>query len=528
MQIHNVQQGTQEWLELRSKCYTASEAPAMMGQSKYQSRDELLLQKATGEAPEVDEFTQKLFDKGHETEASIRSHIESIIKNELYPATASAEIDGLRLLASFDGITDDACVVFEHKLYNEKLYDDVIDSNLSPNYYWQLEHQLLVSDANIVIFVTSNGTPDKMAYCQYTSIPERRAALIAGWKQFDIDLKTYTPGVVTPSIVGKEIMPLPALSIDVTGRVNSTNIDAFISEANIFIKNINTDLKTDEDFANAEKIVTFCDKSEKQLEMVKEQAIAKMADINAVFRAIDEVKEELRSNRLKLDKLVKAEKINRKNDIIDAGKKEFYSHVEKLNNSLGRNYMPAIAHGFNDAVKNKRTISSIQSAVNDEIARLKILTNEIAEKIRKNMGLIDDSMMHLFPDIDRIITKEYDDFILLVESRKEEERAREAKRKELDELRVKEEERAREVQESISVQDAKVIKEPEETNFKEKPKAKQNNDIDALYRLASGLLLLSKIDIKLHDNDCINLFADTLNNINKIHANLIARINELK
>jgi len=37
MQVHNVQQGTPEWHALRSSYFTASEAPAMMGASKYQN-----------------------------------------------------------------------------------------------------------------------------------------------------------------------------------------------------------------------------------------------------------------------------------------------------------------------------------------------------------------------------------------------------------------------------------------------------------------------------------------------------------
>ena len=44
MRTLNMFQGSKEWYAERSRRFTASEAPAMMGASKYQSRDELLYQ----------------------------------------------------------------------------------------------------------------------------------------------------------------------------------------------------------------------------------------------------------------------------------------------------------------------------------------------------------------------------------------------------------------------------------------------------------------------------------------------------
>ena len=68
----NLIQGSPEWLAARTKYFTASEANAMMGESKYQSRSALLKQKATGIAEEVDSATQARFDNGHATEAACR------------------------------------------------------------------------------------------------------------------------------------------------------------------------------------------------------------------------------------------------------------------------------------------------------------------------------------------------------------------------------------------------------------------------------------------------------------------------
>ena len=120
MKILNLTQGSQEWLLARAKCFTASEAQAMMGQSKHFSRKELLAQKATGIVPEVSPALQKLFDKGHAAEAAARPFAEAFLGEELYPVVGvSGEKD--EYLASLDGQTMVGDINWEHKLWNKGL-----------------------------------------------------------------------------------------------------------------------------------------------------------------------------------------------------------------------------------------------------------------------------------------------------------------------------------------------------------------------------------------------------------------------
>lgn len=104
-ETHNVKQGSDAWHAMRAQHFTASEAPAMMGGSRWQSRSELLRQKATGSAPDVDADTQRRFDAGHAAEAAARPLAEAIIGDDLYPVTCTDDVDGLALLASLDGMT---------------------------------------------------------------------------------------------------------------------------------------------------------------------------------------------------------------------------------------------------------------------------------------------------------------------------------------------------------------------------------------------------------------------------------------
>lgn len=115
MQTLNMFQGSKEWHAERSRRFTASEAPAMMGASKYHSRDELLYQKATGIVPEVTDAKQALFDRGHRAEAAARRIVEDMLGQDLYPVTAVSDEDD-RLLASLDGCTLDEATLYEHKL----------------------------------------------------------------------------------------------------------------------------------------------------------------------------------------------------------------------------------------------------------------------------------------------------------------------------------------------------------------------------------------------------------------------------
>lgn len=141
-----------------------------MRASKQMKRTELLHAKKTGLDRDVSWWVQKnLFDKGHEAEALARPILEGRIGEDLFPVVGT-EGD---LLASLDGCTILGDVLFEHKMWNERLAADVRAGTLDPHYYWQLEQQLLVSGAEKVIFVCSDGTEEKFVSMEYTPAPQR-------------------------------------------------------------------------------------------------------------------------------------------------------------------------------------------------------------------------------------------------------------------------------------------------------------------------------------------------------------------
>lgn len=433
--VHNVEQGSQEWLDLRAKFNTASEAPAMMGVSKYQTRNELLTLKKTGVAQAVNASQQRVFDRGHKAEALARPIVEEMIGEELYPATLSR--DGL--LASMDGMDMLGSVLFEHKLYNDELAAQVRAGELEPHYWVQLEQQLYVSGAERVIFVCSDGTEDNFAHTTYWPVPGRIESILAGWEQFAKDLEAFEATAPVEAVKARSIENLPALVVKLTGGVSASNLEEYKAGALAFIGSIKTDLATDQDFADAEATVKFCEKAEKELAAIKDKALEDTRSIKELFEAIDEMSAAMRDKRLVLNKLVTSKKDEIKASIRTTAEQAFANHVAAINAEIGpRVALPAIACDIAGAMKGKRSITSLQDAADTTLSKAKIEANALADKIRANLKVLrelDAKYRALFTDAQAIILKDAEDFANLVQLRVNEFDAEEKRKAEAEEQR---------------------------------------------------------------------------------------------
>ncbi|PIB51799.1 Heme peroxidase [Pseudomonas sp. 2588-5] len=439
MKIHNVAQGSAEWLALRAKFRTASEAPAMMGASKYQTRTDLLAAKKTGITPDVTPSQQFIFDKGHATEALARPLTEALIGEELYPIVAT---EG-NLLASMDGATMLGETLFEHKLWNESVVAQVKAGDLAPHYYWQLEQQLLVSGAERVIFVCSDGTPENFVHMEYLPVAGRAAQLIEGWKQFEADLATFEMAEAPSIVVGKAPDELPALRIELTGMVTASNLKVFEDSALAVIDSVKTTLSTDQDFADAKKAVKWCSDVEEAVSVAKKQALSQTQSIDELFSSLDRISAHARETRLKVDKLVKAQELLVKTNIKQKAELALADHIAAINKTLGKVTLPHVVSDFAGAMKNKRTIASLQDAVDTELARAKIDASQAADSIRLNLtSLAELAVDHafLFSDVQQLVTKANDDLVTLIKFRiSEHQKAEQAK---ADAKRIAEEQEA--------------------------------------------------------------------------------------
>ena len=436
METVNLIQGTPEWHAHRRNHFNASDAPAMLGLSPYKTRTQLLHQMATGDVPEVDAATQKRFDYGHRFEALARPLAEEFIGQELFPVVGVLG----KLSASFDGLTMDESIGFEHKTLNAELRAAMAGTEsgtaLPPGYRAQMEQQLMIAGAQRILFMASSWRGDELIeeqHCWYESDPQMRAAIEQGWAQFEKDLATYTPAQVQTQPVGRTPETLPALRVEVTGMVTASNLAEFKAHAFEVFAAINTDLQTDQQFADADKAVKWCGDVEDRLAAAKQHALSQTESIDLLFRTIDDIAAEARRVRLDLSKKIDAEKLNRRNEIMRAGAEALAKHVHSLNDRLGVAYMPvgAAQADFAGAMKGKKTVASLKEAVATTLANAKIAASAIADKIQINLqalAKVPEEYRSLFPDAGIIVQKAADDFDALVKARIAEHQAAEAKR----------------------------------------------------------------------------------------------------
>lgn len=455
--IIEAQQGSPEWHKFRATSFGASEASAMLGISSYKTRSQLLKEKATGLVPEVDAATQARFDRGHEYEAIARPWAEEIVGEDLYPVTLAMDIDGITLSASMDGLTMLEDVGWEHKTMNSKLAASLSEGVIPDEYHPQLEQQMLVSGAEKIMFMASSGNQDEMMYAWYEGNPELRQRIIGGWKQFAKDLADYQHKESEAEAVADPQEALPAVVVQVSGSLAITdNLDVFGKALSSFVDNLNLAPKTDQDFANLEAAAKALKKAEDALTSEEDRALAQADGIEALRRTVAQYRELARTTRLRAEKVVKAEKENRRNEIRIAAVEAFRAHIDQINATLdGRVRLPDISIDVAGAMKGKKSIASLEDAANTELARAKIEANKVADLIRINLATLDAGSKgyeHLFADVQQIVLADNDHLQLLIKSRISEFKAAEQARLAAERERIREEEQAKARQEAAAEQ----------------------------------------------------------------------------
>lgn len=422
MKILNLVQGSPEWFAARKDFYTASEAVAMMGASKHITRNQLLDHKK-GWITIVDEFTQRIFDEGHAAEESAREIIELDTFTDMPAIVGTLEVEGLPMLASLDGYFEDDNEPWEHKLHNKILAENVVNNILGPQHYWQLEHQLLVCGGTRSMFTCSDGTEERAVSMYYESVPERREDLIAGWKQFDIDLANHEVKAKEEKLVANKIAKLPSLQVSLVGQVSNSNLAEFKGTALNFIEAIKTELSTDQDFKDANEAVKWLKDGEDELESVKERALSDTADIKLLFETINDLKSKMRDKRLILTKLSTSEKKRIRENILQKANADLTAHINEENKSILPILFSSVAFvnaDFSGAMKGKSTVDSLQNAVDTVMASAKIEVNEIIEKIKINLEslrALAEKYEFLFNDTPQLVLKDNDDLVNLIKTR---------------------------------------------------------------------------------------------------------------
>lgn len=155
-----MEQNSSSWLKWRNEGIGASDAPIILGLSKYKSPKELWAEKI-GEA-KCDDKPTFIQEKGHILEKKARALLELSMDHD-FPAKIVQHKSIPILRASLDGYNEESETIFEGKFVGQEKFDTVVKTGKPlPEHYPQVQHQLAVSGAECCIYMvyTSNKSMD--------------------------------------------------------------------------------------------------------------------------------------------------------------------------------------------------------------------------------------------------------------------------------------------------------------------------------------------------------------------------------
>ncbi len=483
MIVHDLIQGTPEWMAFRAQHFSASNAPVMLGISPYKTRTQLLDEYKTGITQEVDEATQRRFADGHRFEALARPLAEKIIGKKLYPVIGS---EG-KLSASFDGLTADDTICFEHKTLNNDLRacannDEFV--SIPELYRAQMEQQLMLSGAERCLFgATAWDDDDKLieaVWGWYESDHEMRQRLMQGWTQFSIDLETHQPKVIAERPQAQVSIELPTLFVHAHGAITDSNMEEFGRALTAKLAEVRAiKLETDQDFSNAKESAKLFRDQAKKLKLAKEAMLAQTVSIGEASRMIDAWAEDLNKTALQLEKDVEREDLAKKRAMCNEAALEFTAHIEALEAETRPIQLNLPRPDFAQAIKSKRNYASMHDAIQTMLSQAKSQADAVAKDYRAKLAWCKEhaaGQSALFPDLQQIITKPFDDFTLTITSRIEKAKADEAARLEEQRQRMEAEATAKAEREAAAklAEETARIRAEEQAKARAKVEAEQN------------------------------------------------------
>src|ERR1019366_1182778 len=179
-------QGTPEWHQHRSQYRNASETPAVLGLSPWQTPYDLWLVK-TGRKTTVENEAMK---HGTAMEPYARAAYEQETGLVMQPKVV---VDGL-YSASLDGINMDGKLVLEIKCpfqrQSSKLWQVVKSGKVPDHYHYQVQHQLMVSGAVAAHLWVFDGTVGLINHIEGDEVCQQR--IKNAWDEFSIFIDTDT------------------------------------------------------------------------------------------------------------------------------------------------------------------------------------------------------------------------------------------------------------------------------------------------------------------------------------------------
>lgn len=170
----------EEWLQWRHQGIGSSDAPAVMGASPWKTRYQLWEEKTAGKA--VESPANFAMQRGNELEPIARAKFAAAYELQL-DFTAEPESFDPRLFhmedlpfmrASLDGCSKDGKTIIEIKFVGaEEFASEVVPEK----YFWQIQHQFLVSGAETGFYVKINADKE-IRFIPVSPEPEKMDELL--------------------------------------------------------------------------------------------------------------------------------------------------------------------------------------------------------------------------------------------------------------------------------------------------------------------------------------------------------------
>lgn len=158
-----IEQGTPEWLELRRTKIGASVSPALLGKNPYMSAKNVYDQIVLGTVAYVNDAMRH----GTEEEPIARDYYNRLGLTAFMPAVCVND-NYPYMMASLDGYDDDSNEILEIKCPGDKMFNDCMDGKIPEYWKYQIQHQLLISEAE---FATLLIWKNENEYKSFTFYP---------------------------------------------------------------------------------------------------------------------------------------------------------------------------------------------------------------------------------------------------------------------------------------------------------------------------------------------------------------------
>jgi putative phage-type endonuclease len=184
-------QGTPKWHDHRARSRNASETPAVLGVSPWQTPYGLWLLRTGRKVQEVTPAMQH----GSELEPAARAAYEKLTGTVMEPLVLT---DG-DYSASLDGITLGGELILEIKCpfkgRASELWKSVAAGEVPAHYWWQVQHQLMVVGAALAHLYVFDGTEGLLL--DVTPKPETWSRITKAWDEFQRYLASDSPPPLT-------------------------------------------------------------------------------------------------------------------------------------------------------------------------------------------------------------------------------------------------------------------------------------------------------------------------------------------